>query len=130
MKGITDFGVFVDLGGVDGLLHISELSWGRVKHPSEIVSEGEKIEVKVLRVDKEKGKISLGRKQVLPDPWAQAEEKYIAESVVEGVVTRLAPFGAFVELEPGIEGLVHISEISTEHISRPEEVLSPGDKVR
>jgi len=129
VKGITDFGVFVDLGGVDGLLHISELSWGRVKHPSEVVSEGEEIAVKVLKVDKEKGKISLGRKQVLPDPWENVEAKYPVGSVVEGEVTRTAPFGAFIQLEPGVEGLAHISEISDQHISKPEEVIAAGDKV-
>lgn len=129
VKGITDFGVFVDLGGVDGLLHISELSWGRVKHPSEVVQQGQEIEVKVLRVDKEKGKISLGRKQVLPDPWENVETKYPVGSVVEGEVTRTAPFGAFVQLEPGVEGLVHISEISTRHIAKPEDEVNAGDRV-
>ncbi|HHY44201.1 MAG TPA: bifunctional 4-hydroxy-3-methylbut-2-enyl diphosphate reductase/30S ribosomal protein S1 [Firmicutes bacterium] len=130
VKGITDFGVFVDLGGVDGLLHISELAWGRVKHPSEVVREGEEIEVKVLRVDKEKGKISLGRKQVLPDPWLDVERKYPIGAVVTGEVTRTAPFGAFVQLEPGVEGLVHISEIAHHHIAKPEDAISPGDVVR
>lgn len=130
VKGITDFGVFVDLGGVDGLLHISELAWGRVKHPSEVVKEGDEIDVKVLRVDKEKGKISLGRKQVLPDPWSTVEEKYPVGAVVDGVVTRTAPFGAFVQLEPGVEGLVHISEVSMQHITKPEEAVASGDKVR
>ncbi len=129
VKGITDFGVFVDLGGVDGLLHISELAWGRVKHPSEVVHEGEEIEVKVLRVDKEKGKISLGRKQVLPDPWEGVEAKYPVGAVIEGEVTRTAPFGAFVQLEPGVEGLVHISEVSNQHITKPEEAVNSGDKV-
>lgn len=130
VKGITDFGVFVDIGGVDGLLHISELSWGRVKHPSEVLHEGDEIEVKVLRVDKEKGRISLGRKQVLPDPWTGVENRYPVGAVVEGEVTRTAPFGAFVQLEPGVEGLVHISEISSRHIAKPEEELNAGDKVR
>lgn len=130
VKGVTDFGVFVDLGGVDGLLHISELAWGRVRHPSEVVKEGDEIDVMVLRVDKEKGKISLGRKQVLPDPWDQAESKYPAGSVVTGTVTRIAPFGAFVELEPGVEGLVHISELSFERVTRPEDVVKVGDTVR
>lgn len=130
VKGITDFGVFVDLGGVDGLLQISELAWGRVRHPSEVVKEGDEIDVMVLRVDKEKGKISLGRKQVLPDPWDTVESKYPAGSVVTGVVTRIAPFGAFVELEPGVEGLVHISELSYERVARPEDVVKVGDTVR
>jgi 4-hydroxy-3-methylbut-2-enyl diphosphate reductase len=130
VKGLTDFGVFVDLGGVDGLLHISELSWGRVKHPSEVVREGQEIEVKVLRVDKEKGKISLGRKQVLPDPWLGVEEKYPVGSVVTGEVTRTAPFGAFVQLEPGVEGLVHISEVAVYHVTKPEDAVRSGDTVR
>lgn len=130
VKGITDFGVFVDLGGVDGLLHISELAWGRVKHPSEVVREGEEIEVKVLRVDKEKGKISLGRKQVLPDPWLDVERKYPVGAVVTGEVTRTAPFGAFVQLEPGVEGLVHISEIADYHVAKPDDAVTSGDVVR
>lgn len=129
VKGITDFGVFVDLGGVDGLLHISELAWGRVKHPSEAVREGEEIDVKVLRVDKEKGKISLGRKQVLPDPWEEIESRYPIGAVIEGEVTRTAPFGAFVQIEPGVEGLVHISEVSNQHITKPEDAVNSGDKV-
>lgn len=130
VKGITDFGVFVDIGGVDGLLHISELSWGRVNHPSEVVKEGQELDVKVLRVDREKGRISLGLKQILPDPWTTVSTKYPEGSVVEGRVTRLAPFGAFVELEPGVEGLVHISEMADRRVSKPEDVVSPGQPVR
>ncbi len=129
VKGITDFGVFVDLGGVDGLLHISEISWGRVNHPSEVVHEGQELDVKVLKVDKEKGRISLGRKQVLPDPWDDVETKYPVGAVVKGEVTRTAPFGAFVQIEPGVEGLVHISEISQQHIAKPEEVVNSGDQL-
>lgn len=129
VKGITDFGAFVDLGGVDGLLHISEISWGRVKHPKEVLDLGQEIQVKVLRVDKEKGKISLGRKQVLPDPWGGVEEKYPEGSMIEGEITRTAPFGAFVQVEPGVEGLVHISEIADRHIQKPEEEVASGDKV-
>ncbi len=129
VKGITDFGVFVDLGGVDGLLHISELSWGRVNHPSEVVREGQELEVKVLKVDRERGRISLGRKQVLPDPWDDVEEKYPVGAVIRGEVTRTAPFGAFVQIEPGVEGLVHISEISHQHIAKPEDVVNSGDLV-
>ena len=129
VKGITDFGVFVDLGGVDGLLHVSELSWGRVKHPSDVVKEGQPIDVMVLRVDRDKGKISLGLKQILDDPWVDAEEKYTVDSIVEGRVTRLAPFGAFVELEEGVEGLVHISEMANRHVAKPEEVVRTDDVV-
>ncbi|MGB9867090.1 MAG: bifunctional 4-hydroxy-3-methylbut-2-enyl diphosphate reductase/30S ribosomal protein S1 [Bacillota bacterium] len=130
VKGITDFGVFVDIGGVDGLLHISELSWGRVKHPSEVVKEGQELDVMVLRVDRDKGRISLGLKQILPDPWTTVANKYPEGSVVEGRVTRIAPFGAFVELEPGVEGLVHISEMADYRVSKPEDVVSPGQSVR
>ena len=130
VKGITDFGAFVDIGGVDGLLHVSELSWGRVNHPSEVVKEGDEIEVMILRIDRDKGKISLGLKQVLPDPWSTVATKYPVDAIVEGKVTRLAPFGAFVQLEPGIEGLIHISELSHERVSKPDEVVSPGAGVR
>lgn len=129
VKGITDFGAFVDIGGVDGLLHVSELSWGRVDHPSSVVKEGDKINVMVLRIDREKGRISLGLKQTLPDPWESAGEKYEVDSVVKGKITRLAPFGAFVELEPGIEGLVHISELADHRVEKPEDVVSVGDEV-
>ncbi len=130
VKGITDFGAFVDVGGVDGLLHVSELSWGRVDHPSQVVKEGEELDVKVLRVDREKGKISLGLKQILPDPWDNVGDKYQVGEVVQGKITRLAPFGAFVELEPGVEGLVHISELADRRVEKPEEVVSAGSEVR
>ncbi|HHY39535.1 MAG TPA: bifunctional 4-hydroxy-3-methylbut-2-enyl diphosphate reductase/30S ribosomal protein S1 [Clostridia bacterium] len=129
VKGITDFGAFVDIGGVDGLLHVSELSWGRVDHPSSVVKEGDKINVMVLRIDREKGRISLGLKQTLPDPWESAGKKYEVDSVVKGKITRLAPFGAFVELEPGVEGLVHISELADHRVEKPEDVVSVGDEV-
>jgi len=130
VKGITDFGAFVDLGGVDGLLHVSEMSWGRVGHPSEVVEEGQEIEVMVLRVDRERGRISLGLKQLLPDPWDGVDEKYPVDSLVEGKVVRLAPFGAFVELEPGVEGLIHISELANRRVGTPDEVVSPGDVIK
>jgi len=130
VKRITDFGAFVDLGGVDGLLHISELSWGRVNHPSEVVREGETIEVKVLRVDQERNRISLGKKQVGPDPWEGVAIKFSPGSVVAGKVVRLVPFGAFVQLEDGIDGLVHISQIADHRISKPEEVLQTGQEVK
>lgn len=130
VKGITDFGAFVDLGGVDGLLHVSELSWGRVKHPSDVLKEGQELDVKVLRVDRDKGRISLGLKQVLDDPWANLAERFPVGGMVKGRVTRIAPFGAFVELEPGVEGLVHISELADRHVAKPEEVVSPGQEVK
>jgi ribosomal protein S1 len=130
VKGLTDFGAFVDLGGVDGLLHVSEMAWGRVDHPSDVLAVGDEINVKILRLDREKEKISLGLKQVLPDPWETAEQRYPAGGVFEGKVMRLAPFGAFVQLEPGIEGLVHISQLADYHVHEPGEVVREGQTVR
>ena len=130
VKSLTDFGAFVDLGGVDGLIHVSELSWGRVKHPSEVLKEGDKVKVMVLRLDREKGKVSLGLRQTLPDPWAVAAEKYPEGSTVTGTVVRLTTFGAFVELEPGIDGLIHISQLADRRVAKPDEVVNPGQKVR
>lgn len=130
VKGVTDFGAFVDLGGIDGLLHVSEMSWNRVEHPSQLVSPGQEIEVKVLRVDHEKGKIALGLKQVLPDPWADVERRYPAGSWIAGRVARIAPFGAFVELEAGVEGLVHVSQFAPRHVADPREVVQEGDAVQ
>jgi len=130
VKGITNFGAFIDLGGVDGLLHVSEMSWGRVNHPSDVVSEGEEIKVKVLNVNREEEKISLGLKQILPNPWDDVADKYPVGSIVDGKVMRLAPFGAFVQLEPGVEGLVHISQLAEHHVHKPEEVVSEGDEIK
>jgi len=130
VKSITDFGAFIDVGGVDGLLHVSEMSWGRVNHPSEVLREGQEVDVMVLRLDREKGKISLGLKQTMPDPWQTVQERYPVGSVVTGRVTRLAPFGAFVELEAGVEGLVHLSELSSDRVSRADEVLNVGEEVK
>lgn len=130
VKSLTDFGAFVDLGGVDGLLHISEMSYGRIKHPSQVVSVGDQIKVKVLRLDREREKVSLGLKQVLPDPWESVAEKYAEGSIVEGTVARLATFGAFVELEPGIDGLIHISQMADRRINNPGEVVQIGQQVR
>jgi 4-hydroxy-3-methylbut-2-enyl diphosphate reductase len=130
VQRLTDFGAFVDVGGVDGLIHISELSWGRVNHPSEVVKEGDEIEVKVLGVDRERGRISLGLKQILPDPWENIEEKYKIGTIITGKVVKLVNFGAFVEVEPGVEGLVHISQISREHIAKPEDVLAVGQEIK
>lgn len=129
VKRITDFGAFVDIGGIDGLIHISELSWGRVKHPKEIVSIGDIVEVEVLDFNKEKEKVSLGLKQTQKAPWEDAIEKYPVGTVVEGKVVRLVDFGAFVELELGLDGLVHISQISEKHITKPSEELHIGQKV-
>jgi len=130
VKSLTDFGAFIDLGGVDGLLHISEMSYGRIKHPSQVLKEGEPIKVKVLRLDREKGKVSLGLKQVLPDPWETVTERYPEGSIVEGTVARLATFGAFVELEPGVDGLIHISQLADRRINNPGEVVSIGQQVK
>ncbi|MBU0743367.1 30S ribosomal protein S1 [bacterium] len=130
VKNITDFGAFVDLGGIDGLLHITDLSWGRVKHPSEVVNIGDEIEVKILDFDRERERISLGLKQLQSYPWENVEAKYPEKSVVQGKVVSITNYGAFVELEEGIEGLIHISEMSwTRHIKHPSKILSIGDVV-
>lgn len=127
---ITDFGAFVDLGGVDGLIHISEMSWGRISNPKEVLSEGDTVEVVVLDVDKEKSKISLSLKDVNPNPWTMAAEKYVVGSVVEGKVVRMVPFGAFIELEPGVDGLVHISQIANKRVEKPEDELKIGETIK
>ncbi len=130
VKNITDFGAFVDLGGIDGLLHITDLSWGRVSHPSEVVAIGQEIEVKVLDFEQERERISLGLKQLQAYPWDNVEEKYPEESIVRGRVVSITNYGAFVELEKGVEGLIHISEMSwTRHIKHPSKVVSIGDEV-
>ncbi|MGD9243763.1 MAG: 30S ribosomal protein S1 [Desulfobacterales bacterium] len=130
IKNITEYGVFVDLGGVDGLLHITDISWGRVKHPSELFSVGDKITVKVLNLDLEKERVSLGKKQLSTDPWITAAEKYPVGSRIIGRVVSLTDYGAFVELEEGIEGLIHVSEMSwTRKIRHPSKVVSVGEEV-
>ena len=130
VKNITDFGVFIDLGGVDGLLHINDLSWGRVNHPSEIVSLDEKIKVQVLDFNEPKDRISLGYKQLQPHPWKQVDEKYPVGSVITGKVVSISDYGAFIELEKGVEGLIHISEMSwTQHIRHPSKLLSVGESI-
>ncbi|MGB9596579.1 MAG: 30S ribosomal protein S1 [Candidatus Poribacteria bacterium] len=131
VKNITQFGAFIDLGGVDGLLHKSDMSWGRVNHPSEVVSVGDKVEVVVLGVDSEQSKISLGMKQKTQDPWLNAEEKYPIDSVVSGKVVSIVDYGAFVELEPGVEGLIHVSEMSwTRRVQHPSKILKKGDVIQ
>lgn len=129
VKRLTDFGAFVDVGGVDGLLHITDISWVRIKHPKDVLSENQEIEVKILNVDPEKKKISLGYKQLQPKPWDLAPEKYHVGDIVEGKVVRIAPFGAFVELEPTIDGLVHISQVVDRRIEKVEDVLSLGQVI-
>ncbi|MBO8170675.1 MAG: 30S ribosomal protein S1 [Bacillaceae bacterium] len=130
VQRITDFGAFVDLGGIDGLVHISELAWDHVEKVSDVVQEGDQVKVKVLGVDKEKERISLSIKQTQPGPWEQAGEKLKPGDVVTGTVKRLVNFGAFVEVLPGVEGLVHISQISNRHIGTPSEVLEEGQEVQ
>jgi len=126
---IVDFGAFVDLGGIDGLIHISEMSWGRIKKVTDVLKEGDKVKVTVLDVNAEKGKISLSLKDLDADPWKSAETKYAVGSIVKGKVVRMVPFGAFVELEEGIDGLVHISQIAYERVEKPEDVLTSGQEI-
>jgi small subunit ribosomal protein S1 len=130
VSSIVNFGAFVDLGGVDGLVHVSELSWKHVDHPSEVVQVGQEVEVEVLDVDLERERVSLSLKATQEDPWKEFERKYSAGEIIDGQVTKLVPFGAFVRVAAGIEGLVHISEISEQHIETPESVLTVGDEVR
>lgn len=129
VRRLRDFGAFVDLGGIDGLLHISDISWSYIKHPREVLKVGQKIEVMVLKVDKEKERISLGLKQLLPDPWREAEKNYREGDIVQGQVVRLVPTGAFVRLEEGIDAFIPLSHISDKRVKKPEEVLRKGEKV-
>lgn len=130
VKNITDFGVFIDLGGVDGLLHITDLSWGRVNHPSELVKLDQELEVKILDFNESKDRISLGLKQLQPHPWENVEEKYPVDSLIKGRVVSLTDYGAFIELEKGIEGLIHISEMSwSQHIKHPSQLLTVGQEI-
>ena len=130
VSSIVDFGAFVDLGGIDGLVHISELSWSHVNHPSEVVKVGKEVEVQVLDVDLQRERISLGLKQTTPDPWIKLVENYPVGSIQDGKVTKTVPFGAFVELGPNVEGLVHISEMANKHIDTPTQVVHAGDEVK
>lgn len=129
VRRLTKFGAFIDLGGVDGLLHVSEMAWYRVNQPSDILKEGDEIDVTVLNLDRENEKISLGLKQLKPTPWSTAEAKYPQGSIIQAKVVRLAPFGAFVEVEPGVEGLIHISQLANERVEKTEDVVKPGDLV-
>ena len=130
VRRLADFGAFVDIGGVDGLVHVTDLSWGRVQHPSEVVSVGEEIDVKVLKVEADRERVSLSYKQTRPRPWTVAGEKYPVGAVVEGKVVRITTFGAFVELEPGLDGLVHISQCALTRIAKVEDAVNVGDVVR
>ena len=130
VKNITEYGIFVDLGGIDGLLHITDMSWGRVNHPSEMFSMGDKLDVMVLKFDKEKERVSLGLKQITPDPWVDVDEKYPINQRIKGKVVSITDYGIFVELEKGIEGLVHISEMSwSKHVKHPSKMVSIRDEV-
>jgi len=131
VKSLTDYGAFIDLGGLDGLLHVSDMSYGRVNHPSELLNVGDEITVKVLKVDREKERVSLGLKQLLPDPWETAAERYPVGSRVVGRVMSITDYGAFVELEPGIEGLIHITEMTwSRRLKHPSKVVKVGDQVQ
>jgi len=129
VSNLCDFGAFVDLGGLDGLVHLSELSWGRVAHPSQVLRVGDEVEVFVLNVDRQRQRVGLSMRRIQPDPWSVVENKYIVGELITGRVTHLVKFGAFVELEPGIEGLVHLSELSEGNISGPESVVTEGDQL-
>ncbi|HVM97518.1 MAG TPA: 30S ribosomal protein S1 [Candidatus Acidoferrales bacterium] len=130
VKNITDYGAFVDLGGLDGLLHVTDMSWGRVSRPSDLVQVGEKVKVVVLKYDPDRGRVSLGMKQIMPDPWSTVGERFPVGARLHGKIVSLADYGAFVELEPGIEGLVHVSEMSwTKRVTHPSKVVEPGQEV-
>jgi len=133
VKGIvrrfTNFGAFVDLGGVDGLIHVSDLSWSRSVNPSDVLTANEEIEVKILSLDRERDRIALGYKQLQPRPWDNVEEKYPVGSILTRKIVRIRPFGAFIELEPGVDGLVHISQVAPTRIERIEDVIQPGQEV-
>jgi len=130
VKNITDFGAFIDLNGLDGLLHITDMSWGRISHPSEMLKVGQEIDVVVLDINREKERVSLGLKQKMPNPWDSIEQKYPVGARVKGRVVNLVPYGAFVELEPGVEGLVHVTELSwTKRIAKPSDVLKQGEEI-
>src|SRR5437867_9436364 len=130
VKNITEYGAFIDLGGIDGLLHKTDMSWGRVNHPSELFVVGDEVEVVVLKFDSERERVSLGYKQKSLDPWQKVSEKYAKNSRVRGKVVSLTDYGAFVELEEGVEGLIHVSEMSwTKRINNPSKVLALGDRV-
>ena len=129
VKSLKDYGAFVDIGGVDGLLHVSEIAWNRISHPRDVLHEGQSVEVQILSIDKEKGKIGLGMKQLLVNPWQGITERYPPQATVHGKVTKTTEFGAFVELEPGVEGMVHISELDHKRVHRVTDVVQVGQEV-
>lgn len=131
VKNITDFGVFLDLDGIDGLLHITDMTWKRIKHPSEMVSLGQELEVVILSIDREKGRVALGLKQKESNPWDEIEQRYPPGTLVSGKIVNLVPYGAFIEIEPGIEGLIHVSEMSwIKNVTDPSEVVNKGQEIR
>ncbi len=130
VTNLCDFGVFVDLGGLEGLIHISELSWGRVGHPSDILSRGDTIQVYVMHVDQSQERVALSLKRLHPDPWQTVEERYEVGQIVEGVITNVVDFGAFACIEEGLEGLIHISELAEGHFLHPRNVVSEGDMIK
>lgn len=130
VTNITRFGVFVDLGGLEGLIHVSELSWGRVRHPADVVACGQSLEVKVLSVDRDQARVALSLKELLPDPWATVEERYAVGQIVEGVITNVVRFGAFVGIEDGLEGLIHVTELGDGNFLHPRSVVREGERVR
>ncbi|PCI76699.1 30S ribosomal protein S1 [Candidatus Aerophobetes bacterium] len=130
VKNITDFGVFLDLDGIDGLLHITDMTWKRIRHPSEMVEMGQELDVTILSIDKERGRVALGLKQQCDNPWSDIEKKYPVGTKINGKIVNLVPYGAFIEIEPGIEGLIHVSEMSwTKNVSDPSEIVNKGDEV-
>ena len=130
VKNLTEYGAFVDMGGIDGLLHITDMSWGRLTHPRDLVNVGDQIQVKVLKFDKDKQRVSLGFKQLTPDPWLDAEHRYPVGAHVAGRVISVTDYGAFVELEQGIEGLVHVSEMTwSKRMKHPSKLVNVGDQV-
>jgi small subunit ribosomal protein S1 len=129
VSSLCDFGAFIDLGGADGLVHLSELSWHRVKHPSQVVKVGDQVKVQVISVDRERKRIGLSIKRLQPEPWQTVAERYTTGQLVECCITKLTDFGAFAELEDGVEGLVHVSELSSRRVHHPSEVVKEGDRV-
>jgi small subunit ribosomal protein S1 len=129
VRNIRDFGAFVDLGGIDGMIHVSQMSWDRVKHPSEVLKVGQKVKVKIQKIDPDTHKISLGYRDLFESPWTNAPSKYPVTSKITGTVSKLMDFGAFVKLEPGVEGLVHISELSHKRVFRVSDVVQEGQQV-
>jgi small subunit ribosomal protein S1 len=130
VSNVRDFGAFVDLGGVDGLVHVSQLSWDRVGHPSEVLEVGQQVQVKIDKLDKDSGKISLSYRELLESPWTDVETKFSTGSIVSGTVSKIMDFGAFVRLAAGVEGLIHVSELAHQHVARVAQIVSEGQEVQ